>query len=230
MPPWKSVSLNLISQHFSFQILACWTQPALHVCSACLCLREQSPFPIITITSLSSLSPVGLGYSYIHSKAQLIYLLILPQSFLNIALKRIRFPLICIAINLYLFTLFCMHIFFFLWLYLQYIKVLGLRVQLELQVPAYATAMATMDPSCPCEPCHSLWQCRPLTHWEMPGIEPASSWTLYGFLNPLSHNGNMHAHFSESQCLFIYFFFLFVSLGPHLWHMEVPRLSVKLEL
>ena len=26
------------------------------------------------------------------------------------------------------------------------------------------------------------------------------------------------------------FFFFFVFLGPHLWHMEIPRLGVKLEL
>ena len=28
------------------------------------------------------------------------------------------------------------------------------------------------------------------THWEKPGIEPASLWTLCGALNPLSHNRN----------------------------------------
>ena len=31
--------------------------------------------------------------------------------------------------------------------------------------------------------------------------------------------------------LYIYIFFVFLSfLGPHLWHMEFPRLGVKLEL
>ena len=29
--------------------------------------------------------------------------------------------------------------------------------------------------------------------------------------------------------LYVYFYF-FVFLGPHLWHMEVPRLGIKLEL
>ena len=29
-----------------------------------------------------------------------------------------------------------------------------------------------------------------LTHWEKPGIEPLSSWTLCRALNPLSHSGN----------------------------------------
>ena len=28
----------------------------------------------------------------------------------------------------------------------------------------------------------------------------------------------------------ILFFFFFFFLGPHLWHMEVPKLGVKLEL
>ena len=27
-----------------------------------------------------------------------------------------------------------------------------------------------------------------------------------------------------------FFFFVFVFLGPHLWHMEAPRLGVELEL
>ena len=31
-------------------------------------------------------------------------------------------------------------------------------------------------------------------------------------------------------CLFGGFWFVFVFLGPHLWHMEVPRLGVELEL
>ena len=33
--------------------------------------------------------------------------------------------------------------------------------------------------------------------------------------------------------IFVYFlllFYFFVFLGPHLWHMEVPRLGVELEL
>ena len=30
--------------------------------------------------------------------------------------------------------------------------------------------------------------------------------------------------------LCFFFFFLFVFLGPHLWHIEVPRLGVKSEL
>ena len=37
---------------------------------------------------------------------------------------------------------------------------------------------------------------------------------------------------SLSLSLFFFFFFFFfkVFLGPHLWHMEVPRLGIQLEL
>ena len=44
-----------------------------------------------------------------------------------------------------------------------------------------------------------------LTHWVRLGIESASTWILCGVL-----------------------FFRF--LGPHQWHMEVPRLGIQLEL
>ena len=40
---------------------------------------------------------------------------------------------------------------FFLWLHLQYMEVPGLGVESELQVPAYATAVATWEPSCICD-------------------------------------------------------------------------------
>ena len=34
----------------------------------------------------------------------------------------------------------------------------------------------------------------------------------------------------EASVLFYFYYFNFVFLGPHLWHMEVPRLGVELEL
>ena len=35
----------------------------------------------------------------------------------------------------------------------------------------------------------------------------------------------------DTDIRYIFFFFgLFVFLGPHLWHMEVPRLGVESEL
>ena len=48
--------------------------------------------------------------------------------------------------------------FFFLWPHLQHMEVPGPGVESELQLPAYTTAMATPDPNCICNLCHSLQQ------------------------------------------------------------------------
>ena len=45
----------------------------------------------------------------------------------------------------------------FLWLLLRHMGVPSLGVESELRLLAYATAAATSDPSCICDPCHSLW-------------------------------------------------------------------------
>ena len=47
----------------------------------------------------------------------------------------------------------------FLGLRLRHMEVPRLGVELELQLPAYATATATQDPSCVCNPHHSSQQC-----------------------------------------------------------------------
>ena len=52
----------------------------------------------------------------------------------------------------------------------QYMEIPRLGVELELQLQAYDTATATLDPSCICSLCCSLQQCQ--------------------ILNPLNHNGN----------------------------------------
>ena len=39
------------------------------------------------------------------------------------------------------------------------------------------------DPSCICDLHCSSWQCQSLTYWARPGIKPASSWTLVGFIS-----------------------------------------------
>ena len=54
-----------------------------------------------------------------------------------------------------------------------------------------------------------------LTHWVRPGIEPATSWFPVGFVSAVPRQ--------ELPLLFLF-------LGPHLWHMEVPGLGVKSEL
>ena len=46
--------------------------------------------------------------------------------------------------------------FFFLGLHLRHTEVPGLLVKSELLLLAYATARATLDPSCICNLCHSL--------------------------------------------------------------------------
>ena len=49
---------------------------------------------------------------------------------------------------------------FFSCLYLQHMEVHTLRVESELQLPAYTIAKATWDPSCIFNLHHSSWQCQ----------------------------------------------------------------------
>ena len=63
-------------------------------------------------------------------------------------------------------------------------------VELKLQLPACATATATLDPSHICSLCSSLCNATYLTHWTRPWIELTTSQTLCQLLNPLSHSGN----------------------------------------
>ena len=70
-----------------------------------------------------------------------------------------------------------------------------LEVQLELQLPAYTTAIATGDPSLIFDLYCSLQQCWILNHQARPGIKPASSWTLCWVLNLLSHNRTPPCYF-----------------------------------
>ena len=72
--------------------------------------------------------------------------------------------------------------FFFLGLLPQHIEVPRLGVQLELQLPAYARAIATWDPSQVCDLHHSSRQCRILNPLSE-AIKPASSWILVRFVN-----------------------------------------------
>ena len=54
--------------------------------------------------------------------------------------------------------LFCLFVSVFLGLHLQHREVPRLGVESELQLRAYTTAPATLDPSCICDPHHSSWQ------------------------------------------------------------------------
>ena len=52
----------------------------------------------------------------------------------------------------------CLFLVLFLWLCLRHVEVPGLGIRPELQLPAYATATATLDLSHICDLCHSLQQ------------------------------------------------------------------------
>ena len=59
-----------------------------------------------------------------------------------------------------------------------------LGVKSELQLPAYTTAPEMPDPSHICDLHHSSRQhTGSLTHWLRPGIKPATSWFLVGFVS-----------------------------------------------
>ena len=62
-------------------------------------------------------------------------------------------------------------------------KVPRLGAELELQLPAYATATAMQDPSHVCALHHSSQQRQILNPLSGPGIETASSWILIGFIS-----------------------------------------------
>ena len=66
--------------------------------------------------------------------------------------------------NTFLDECYSFSFFFFFLLFrvtpVAYMEVPRLRVQLELPLPAYTTAIATPDPSCICDLHHSSWQCQ----------------------------------------------------------------------
>ena len=78
-----------------------------------------------------------------------------------------------------------------------------------------------------------------LSHWARPGIKPVSSWILVRFIfaEPRQELPTYFSLFLFSFLflLFFFFFFFFFSfffhfLGPHLQHMDVPKLGVRLDL
>ena len=84
------------------------------------------------------------------------------------------------------FWFFC---FFLLGLHSQHMDVPRLGVQSELYLPDYATATATLDLSCVCDPHHSSRQC-----WILNPLSKSRDRTLhphrYKSGSLLSHNGN----------------------------------------
>ena len=66
-----------------------------------------------------------------------------------------------------------------------------------------------------------------LTHWARPGIEPASSWILVGFVSFWATMGTLLPTLYQR----VYFFVVLLCfLGSNLRHMEIPRLGVQSEL
>ena len=90
-------------------------------------------------------------------------------------------------------------------------EVLRLGVKSELELPAYTTAHGNA---------------RPLTHGAGPGIETTSSWILVRFVTTEAQRELLY----RAYFILFYFILFFGFLGPHLRHMEVPRLGVESEL
>ena len=116
-------------------------------------------------------------------------------------------------------TVFPFVVFVFLFVFVFYNHTCGLGkflvpgVKLELQLPAYATATATLNPSHTCDIYHSSQQC-----WILNPLSKARDWTRIlmetsQVLNLLSHNGN------PSFLLLIRWITLidFVYVEPSLW-------------
>ena len=57
-------------------------------------------------------------------------------------------------------NVFCLFVFAFLGLHLRHMEIPRLGVKMELQLPAYTTAIAKRNLSCICDPHHSSQQCQ----------------------------------------------------------------------
>ena len=93
----------------------------------------------------------------------------------------------------------CVCTFCFLGLHLWHLDVCRLKVESELQLPAYATATAMWDPSCICNLYHSSQQCqipdplkeaRDQTHILMDTSQILFRWATMGTLGIVVLNNN----------------------------------------
>ena len=80
--------------------------------------------------------------------------------------------------------------FFFLGLHLGHMEVPRLGGQLELQLPAYATATAVEDPNQVCDLHHSSQKCQILNSLSEARDQTHFLMDISKVLNPLSHRGN----------------------------------------
>ena len=82
------------------------------------------------------------------------------------------------SIKIMCFFCFC----FFFQLHLWHMEVPRLGVESELQLPTYTTATAMPDRALTVNYMAALGNAGSLTHWARPGIKPATSWILVGFI------------------------------------------------
>ena len=93
-------------------------------------------------------------------------------------------------------------------------EVSGLGVELELQLPAYDTAIATLDLSHICKPHHSSWQSQILNPLRKVRDQTSILKDTSRVRNPLSHSG---------KCLTLhYFLMLFLVQGTDFMHPPTP--------
>ena len=100
------------------------------------------------------------------------------------------------------FVLFC-----FLEPHLQHMEVPRLRVELELQQPAYAIAIATLDPSYICDLHHSSWQ-----SWILSPLSKARDPTCN-----LMVTGQICFHCATTRTLGIFNIHLSIETAGSLW-------------
>ena len=102
----------------------------------------------------------------------------------NNDIEHICVCLVAILDIFFCYMLFCFVLFAFLGLHLWHVDFPRLGIKLELHLPVYATAraIAMQDPSHVPNPHHSPWQHQILQPLRRPGIKPAFSWILVGFI------------------------------------------------
>ena len=97
--------------------------------------------------------------------------------FLGLHLRHLEVP----RLRSYICFLFVC-LFVFLGPQVWHMEVPRLEVKSELWLPAYTTATTPPNLCCVCDLHHSSRQHQIFNHWVRPGIKPASSWTLVGFV------------------------------------------------
>ena len=85
--------------------------------------------------------------------------------------------------KIYIYVCVCVCVcVYFLGPHLHHMEGPRLGVKLDLQLLAYTTATAPLDPRRISDLCHSHSNARSLAHWVRLGIEPTSSWILVWFV------------------------------------------------